>query len=78
MNEKELKREINKKLDLCDAIRLGCELGELTKKIDFDELVAFLNGETDHYEDFDKLKPLFDEFGYLIVKQAILLCGITT
>lgn len=82
MNEKELKKQLDGttvyRLDLIGALQLGCALGELNKKIDFYKLVAFLNGDTDHFEGFDELKPLFEKFGYLTVKQAILICGITT
>lgn len=77
MNKKEARNKLNKELDLVSAIQLGCALGELSKEIDFNELIDFMNGETNTCKSFDRLKLLFDDFGYLVVKQAIIICDKT-
>lgn len=52
-------------------IKLGMELSKLQHDYRYDQIVEFLNGESNSCMYYDRLKPLYDEFGYEIVNQTI-------
>lgn len=55
-------------------IRLGMEIQKLKDSYSWKELVKFLKGKSknDYHNLFGKLKPLYDEFGYITVNKLII------
>lgn len=53
-------------------IKLGIEIQKLKESYSFKELVKFLKGEETNCYNFDRLKPLYDVFGYAEVNTTIL------
>lgn len=55
-----------------DDIKLGMDLQKLKEKWAYKEILSFIKGETDSCLSFYELKPLYDEYGYYKVNQAII------
>jgi hypothetical protein len=56
-----------------ENICLGMEIAELKKSYYYDELIKFLKGGTGNGNlYFEKLKPLYDKYGYEKVNRILL------
>lgn len=55
-------------------VHLGIEIVELQNAYYYEDLIAFLKGDTEGAKDiyFGKLKPLYDKYGYEKVNRILL------
>lgn len=53
-------------------IELGFDIAKLQNDYFYKDLLAFLKGEKDTCYNYDKLKPLYDKYGYELVNETIL------
>ena len=55
-------------------IKLGMEIGELKSKYFYEDLILFLKGDNSKNGNlyFEKLKPLYDKYGYEKVNRILL------
>lgn len=53
-------------------VRLGMEIKTLENYYDYDNLISFLKGKTQSCYSFEKIKPLYDKYGYKLVNNVLL------
>lgn len=54
-------------------IKLGFELCEVLNSYYIEDLIEFLKGKTASCLYFDKLKPLYDKYGYKTVNNCLMV-----
>ena len=59
--------------ELVKAIKLTVELCNIKKEWYGNEIAAFVKGEKTECMYYDKLKPLYDKYGYLIVNECLFI-----
>lgn len=55
-----------------ELINLGVEIGIFEESYKYDGIMQFLKGESQSCYDFDRLKPLYDKYGYSLVNSILL------
>lgn len=70
---KDALQEVFEKVE-AENIRLGMEIGRLQNEYYYNDLVAFLQGNSESKGGmyFEKIKPLYDRYGYEKVNRIIL------